>query len=262
MAEVLPNATDALLNAPTIVESNLVDTKLVSQALVKKKHLAWDAESNSMKIGEVSFNPPTMDSSRARSLSAWAQYCRLSPTIYGNNTFTIRDLTGCKASYDKEKAASVNKFLGCIQKHHEMHFLLEIVQDVDELSGADIPTPLLFLALRDAKTPPKLTLLNSAIMVFFVNHQMRGFNPETDDVEDPKWFFQPNTTMKMLNHIFALIKTHGIVIAQTSGTEPLSSVLNSAASPNVHPRHSTMKKKCGRVSQSFDRSKKVSTLLP
>ena len=197
------------------MESCKVDTKLVSQALVKRKHLTWDAEKGSMRIGEVTFNPPTMNSSRARSLAAWSQYCRLSPTIYGNNTFTIRDLTGCKASYDKEKAASVNKFLECLQKHHEMHFLLEIVEDIDELSGGDTPTPLLFLALRGVKTPSKLTLLNSCVMVFLVNHRMRGFNMETDSVEDPKFFFQPNTTMKMLNHLFALLKTHGIVIAQS-----------------------------------------------
>ena len=199
---------------------SVVDPAMLSTSLVARKQIVRSSEDGELSVADFVALPP-INTESVDSLAQWSSYAQLGSDVYGDKSVDIRALSGNSASYDKEKAVSFERFLRILQRHKEYYLMLEPVADPDEPESSGIMIPRLFLLLRGNKTQQKMTLLNSIVLVFVMNLRTgkRGESSTTnvneeDGETDPEKLYQPNTTVKILNHVFAVLRANGVCIGQ------------------------------------------------
>ena len=141
--------------------------------------------------------------------------------LHGHHTascplpFMGSSISSTSAAYDKDKAASLQRYFGLLQRQEDFHFLLEPIDNPDEPDDSGEKLPMLFYVLGGVKTTGKITLLNNTMICFVLNTRMKGYDPTTHSMWDVKFNFQPNSMMKFLHHIFACLKANGVALTQS-----------------------------------------------
>lgn len=150
--------------------------------------------------------PPT--GSSADDVGAWSKFAERSSDLFGENTDTIRFLTGNDTGYDKAKRNSMVELFLVLQNSKAFQKLCDIVPTAGSSDEAAQGIRLIEL-LKGQKTAEKKRLLNAALVVYSLNHCRDGF-----EAGDPQGYYQPNTMQTKLKHIFRLLKESGISYEQ------------------------------------------------
>ena len=190
-----------------------LDTKTVARAMVERRHLE-ENEQGEIAIAEYRTLP--LDEAHDENWLEWyGAFAEVSDEVFADEVgdFDVRLLAGVSESYNKAKQDSVQRFLDIIRRHRHYRGLAKPIVDPERDDGLKVPK--LFVALRGAKTDRKLGLLNSLLAIFCMNLRMEGYVKGRDHPHDPKFHYQPNTTAKILNHLFSTFHANGICIGQT-----------------------------------------------
>ena len=190
-----------------------LDTKTIARAMVEQRHLE-ENEQGEISIAEYK-TLPLDEPHDDNLLEYFGQFAELSDEVFADeyHGYDVCELAGCSESYSKEKQESVQRFLDVLCRHRHYRGLAKLMVDPERSDGLKVPK--LFVALRGAKAPRKLGLLNSLLAIFCMNLRMAGYVKGRDDPHDPKFHYQPNTTGKVLNHLFACLRANGVCIGQT-----------------------------------------------
>ena len=192
-----------------------LDTQTIAMACVKQRHVT-ENEDGELMIAEYRKLPVDVPHTKD-SIQYWNTFARISEDVYEdeNHKYDVRELSQNWESFNKANADSFKRFLDILRRHKHYRGLAAPIIDPDTEKGENLKVPKLFVALRGGITRGKLGLLNSLCMIFCMNLHMAGYKKGEHDPHDPKYHYQPNTTGKVLNHIFSILRANGVVITQS-----------------------------------------------
>jgi hypothetical protein len=211
------NAVSQVRDGPTssAAAGSDVDLGLYSRSLIRNQGFVQGATSDTVTLASFAMAVPTgVNAPELEDVGAWSSYIELSDTIYGSKTFELSFLTGNTAPYDKKKAAHVERFFQTLQRHKDFYLLIEFMEDSNK-PGFKILR--FFALLRGDKTPEKVAVLNSCMLVFSMN--LRMLKPKKKDgsaasADDPESLYQPNVTKFTFDCIFAALRANNIHIGR------------------------------------------------
>ena len=150
---------------------------------------------------------PTTDSS----LSDWANFVRVDPNLYGSETERISKISSNLTDNNKDKKKTFIFFLEVLAAHPKFG---PLAQEVVKPGGAR--TFRLFQLLQGKRTPEKMALLNSLLIVFVQHYVKQAYRQrglslcEMDPKDRANAQYEPNVMKKAVKHLFNVLKRNGV----------------------------------------------------
>ena len=175
------------------------DISLIASALVARKQIIM-SDNGKVLVSEVSTSP-TMEGKSLDDLSAWAAVSQV------EREEVFRSIT---PNYDKDKICAFERFMHVAQKKKKFHGLIEAIPDPDNGEGSKVLVLRLFVLLRGTETLPKLDILNSLMVEYIMNLRTEGHQVVTEDLENPKYIYEHETTLRSVHHVFDILHANAV----------------------------------------------------